>query len=463
MTTFDLPRRDARYGLAGQCYGSPTPYSYGDRARGKPVAVHLGATRTIHVPLTRDGAIAGAVRTGAGQPVSGAEVTAVHHGHLVSSDTSVHGAYTMDGLPAGRYRVCVTPNHHTTVDSGRAAPTGYLQRCAPHAPRRIRVRADEVTRHVNVRLPVGGAIAGLVQSSTRGHPPVADSRVTIYRGTKAVRRHVFTDGDGNFRVTGLAPRPSYAVCARHGYVRTLPGKTFAGRCWRTAAWDGQRVPAAARRIAVTAGDTTRDINLRLRPVPAEPVGTGGSVKGTVTYDGQPVANVEVAIFRNGHELSYGEAGQPTTYDDGSYQVWLDGGDYQICFAPPPVGEHEPGGTPPTGWAGVCYGQTPYDGGPVPPGAATVHVESSNVRGIDAQLRLGGAISGTLQSRGQPLRGATVWIFDGASSAVRGIARTNRNGRYRLTSLAPSEPGYVVCFQSNGRPLSECYDGIPWTH
>jgi len=202
--------------------------------------VHLGAGVRVR----------GAVVTEHGAPVAGARVNSVALGfnpHVVrSSDSDAEGAFTLEGLMPGAYRLDVRA-------SGRGS-----------AMKELNVEGD--TDGVELRLPADTRIEGRVSSPDGG--PAANASVTVWNSPveqpeekERTSRSASSAEDGTFTVDGLMP----------GYV------------WVEAA-DGQAV-ASLGPEPLRAGESRR-VQLRL--------GEGTRISGRVVWTGGgPAPNVLV--------------------------------------------------------------------------------------------------------------------------------------------------------------------------
>jgi hypothetical protein len=147
----------------------------------------------------------------------------------------------------------------------------------------------------------------------------------------------------------------------------------------------------------------------------------------------------------------GQSGYGWTGWDGSYQVpGLLAGDYTVCFHPQASWDG-----PPTGYVQQCWQnqQSPVGGAPVHAGESTI------TTGIDAQLKIGGAVTGTVRDAGGRGMGEA-WVdvrgTDGVSYDSAYL--TDYTGEYTLIGL-PAIP-LVICFEGDywdpGTYLRQCY-------
>ena len=263
------------------------------------------------------GAIAGRVfgPDGSGATGVGVTVFAAAGGHLAAFDrrTDGGGAYRVDGLPVGTYRICFDA---TSVD-----PT-YLRLCNdgvpwtgdPTAPAAA-AQAVPVTANATTTLPTAvlgapSSLTGQVTAATDGSA-LGGVRVWLLDPSGGPVDTTTTGDDGTYRLTSIVPG-RYLVCFSAGDVGAGPSAHgYAGQCGGVA-WTGGAVPAAAAVKTVTAGAAEVDAVL---------AGVGdttdvGAVAGTVTASGGPVAGVTVTAYDNGG----GVQGSAVTDGTGGYTI-----------------------------------------------------------------------------------------------------------------------------------------------
>lgn len=476
----------AAHHYVAQCLGTTDPPASGSRpSTATAVHVQAGRTTTADLALPDGGAISGTVRATNGRdPLSGVRVQVYLSGHLIRSAlTNREGSYRVSGLLGGHsYRVCFNTLTRIRAAGATTSPTGYLSRCwqqVPWWPRDevpsdaapVRVHSTATTLHVNALLPQAAAIAGTVRSDLGTHPGIDFSHVSVYRAGELTRST--NSYHGRFRFAGLAPGQGYTVCARGGFVHGWP--VYGGQCWKDIPWDGGPVPNEAEPITITPKTTTHGIDL----FESDRTAGYGNISGNVTFDAHPVSWVAIYVFHNGSYLAdtTGEDGPYHTDADGNYNLgWLPAGaDYQICFDPSYYAAGWPS-FPPTGYAATCYGDAPWagPGTPVPANTQTVSVQrGQTTTAVDAELGLGGTITGTVTHNGHSVTLVNVYAIDSAGHLVRASASTNDHGRYKITGLLPTDAGYTICFATrwakdtagdlHGTGLvNQCYNDQPWT-
>ncbi|HXN36769.1 MAG TPA: carboxypeptidase regulatory-like domain-containing protein [Solirubrobacteraceae bacterium] len=169
-------------------------------------------------------------------------------------------------------------------------------------------------------------------------------------------------------------------------------------------------------------------SLALAPV-AGAFGGTSSISGKVTEASgakNPVENIEVTVLEAGSEFAF--AGLATTNAAGEYTVsGLAPGSYKVRFAPPTESTLN---FAPQYWEDKATFAEATD---VP-----IAVEGEAKTGIDAALREGGTIKGTVTNPdAQPVADALVFVYSGPGEfeGFAGDAKTNAKGEYSVVGLA----------------------------
>ncbi|MFO7676501.1 MAG: carboxypeptidase-like regulatory domain-containing protein [bacterium] len=236
--------------------------------------------------LAGGGGLAGRVTDAVtGAPLAGVVVTARSEGGRASqARTNERGAYLFDELRPGDYRVRA------------AGARGYEPAVYP---RRVTVRAGEVTRGIDFALfrvanPDPGAISG--QVTDENGRPLAHALVMAHG--RYGRRAARADAGGEYVIRGLRPGTYRVVAAARGYLRA----------------------AYPEPVDVRPGQTVEGINFALVPRRR----TGG-IAGRVTdaRTGEPIARA--AVVARGRA----DAARATTDRRGHYRMRLEPGDYRV--------------------------------------------------------------------------------------------------------------------------------------
>lgn len=391
------------------------------------------------------GGLTGTVRAFSGVPLAGACVTAYGPGGTGTARTASGGRFTISGLRAGRYIVkfsdCARPGRYLPEWSGGAA--------LPAMARPVRVRAGRVTTipAATLRPARDAALFARTPGSQASGQRLGgvSGRLTGPNGKPATRTCVtFTRGGGTLGVPVSArgtfntghelPAGRYTVEFADPRCGSNPDN------WAPQWYRGKTSPAAATRVTIRAGRTTRHINARR-------MRHGAVIGGRVTSQaGARLDRGCVAGFGPGG----GEVAQRTIRHGGYLFRGLPGGNYRVLFDPNCEGE--------TRLLPQWWQDKPSFAKATP---IRLHV-GHFATGIDARIQTGGSISGTVRfknSSGRPLRGICVdAILGNLETGADFSASTNARGRYQIPGL-PSG-AYTVFFSlgcnNNGNYLGATY-------
>ena len=275
-----------------------------------------------------------------------------------------------------------------------------------------------------------GAISGTVTAAV-SHENLQGIEVVVYEaGEELPVGFATTKANGEYMVEGLASGP-YKVEFSAGFE--------SGLNYVSQYYDDASSLAAAEPVPVTQGAATPGIDAELQE--------GGELSGTVTRytpseDIVPLKNIEVTVYpATGMERPVGFA---TTKADGEYTVeGLASGSYKVEFS---VGFE----------SALNYVTQYYEDAPTLAAAASVSVtQGATTKGINAELRAGGEIEGTVTdaSTHAAVSNAEVEVL-GAGGVADGEALTDANGQYTIGGLATGS--YVVRFASE-RYIAQYYD------
>jgi hypothetical protein len=177
---------EGRFVLAGLGSGSYRVEASGDDARGSVASVVAGSG-DLQIRLIANGQIRGRIRPPAGHDLVGLVVQAVgESGTSWPVRVEPEGRFVVERIPPGAYRI-------TARAGGLVAASGPA----------VAVRAGEVVRDIPVDLVHGGVVEGHVR--TAAGEPVVGAEVESNADLGVSPPRVATDGEGRFRIEGLAP------------------------------------------------------------------------------------------------------------------------------------------------------------------------------------------------------------------------------------------------------------------
>jgi hypothetical protein len=252
-------------------------YGGTDSYGAQPVHVaRMSTTSGIDTTMVASGGISGVVRDEHGNTVETCVQTTDEDGYAYSDTWSSDGAYALDGLAPGKYRVhfgcsegpptfvvfqpcCVSEATPEASDSGDPADTGFVSEWYDN----VRLESDAAlvtvdegatTGGIDAVLAPGGAISGTVTDASGA--PIASA--CVYAWSPSGNGDAEVGYDGSYVVRGL-PAGSYAV----------QFYDCADDVWQSEYFDDQHVASRATLVHVSVGAVTGgvDATLAKRPRP----------------------------------------------------------------------------------------------------------------------------------------------------------------------------------------------------
>ncbi len=373
----------------------------------------------INAQLTMGGSISGNVTDQDGNPIENVEINvynATTDGYISSSYTDAAGDYVVSGIPSGQHKVQFHGSnvgyliewHNDKPDSDSADP--------------ITVTAPEDVSGINAQLAMGGNISGNVVS-TFGEP-LQGVCVRVHLSVYNIIPSAYTDADGNYVVRGI---PS-GVCKvefldySNGYL---------------SEWYSDKANLdAADAIEVVAPETVSGVNAELAK--------GGSISGNVTNtSGEPLQDIWIDVYDTASDswINY-----TSTDASGNYVVdGIPSGYFKVQFYDYNYG-----------YLGEWYNDKP-DLDSADPIAVTA---PEDVSGINAQLAMGGSISGTVtNTSGSPIDNISVYVYDAATGDYVLSSYTEADGSYVVSGVPTGN--YKVQFRDHHQGyLTEWYNDKP---
>jgi protocatechuate 3,4-dioxygenase beta subunit/Zn-dependent protease with chaperone function len=303
----------------------------------KPTAPVSGAPGTTtdtrrdpsEIPQTGTGIIRGQIVRADGQPLRKVRIALRASGvrDLPIATTDDKGRYELKGLPPGRFTLTATKGGFVTLE--------YGQRRAGEPGRPIELAEGQLLERVDLMLPAGGVITGVVLDEA-GEPlagaPVQAQRRVFAGGMRQPAQTPssldVTDDLGQFRLFGLPPGSYYvsAEAGRSGFA--LQAITFNGIA---TYYPGTLLSSEATPVAVSAGEEVSGLSFGVRPVKTSTVtGVVRALEGRVPAD----ATISLAQVTPGGGTNTRNGGP--VRPDGSFMVRdLLPGAYTVSVRLPP--------------------------------------------------------------------------------------------------------------------------------
>ena len=402
---------------------------------GTPLEIREGQTvERIAISLQRGGVITGYVTDEFGDPVAGAQVSAMRFRYMEGGrrlsptggeQTDDRGVFRIYGLTPGEYDVSAGVRMQPMMSMRGTVSVnldGYAATFFPGTPnvseaRRVTVRAARDTSDVSFSLTPTRLVRLTGRAVTMAGEPVAQAFVSVtpadrLGGGMMGMGGAMTQADGTFQVTGIAPG-TYDLVLR---PRNMPDS---------------KGEFAVLRVTVGLEDVESLLLVASR---------GGIARGTIgTDDGTPLPGrpTDVNVFARPVEPNMGMpmGGESKVNDDGTFEI---------------TGLFEPRSI----FAGFNSGQDWTVKGVYMDGrdVTDVPIDFSGGKTVEGlhivftmkMTDLSGSVTG---DRGEPETDATVIVFPEdrtrwthASRFVR-IARPNQDGRYSLRGMPPHD--YLV--------------------
>jgi hypothetical protein len=396
----------------------------GRAARSEAGAVVVTAPEAvvgIDATMRTGGSITGnVVEAGTRSPIQGASVCAFRAAGAkhFCTQAKADGTYAIEALTGGDYLVeFASPNSSTdwpfvpTYSGGSSDVAGATP---------VAVVTGSATSSVNATVARGGTISGVVSDATSGDP-AEGIQVCAFASGEPAGTCDTTHASGEYTIVGL-PTGSYAVRAVPAGGGPLEDFLIGDKHYMPEYFGEAASEATAALVPSAPGSaaTGKDIAMH----------EGGGISGTVTGPlGEPLGSVGACVVESGNEFGSRCA---TSATDGTYEIdGLRPGSYKVRFSAYGLQSFE---------LSAQY----YDGVLNFGEATPVPVSGTAVTpGIDAQIRPGGKIEGTVTDAydGTPLNDVRV-CAESVTELGGDCAETGADGHYSMPVGAGS---YIVKF------------------
>jgi protocatechuate 3,4-dioxygenase beta subunit len=381
------------------------------------VSVTTGqTTANINAALTAGGTISGNVKGPSNQNLQDVCVTAydANFNDVGFDDTDSNGNYTINGLPAGSYKVEFDP-----CGAGNFLSEFYNDKPTFATADPVVVTAGQTTSNINGVLAAAGTISGNVKGP--GSVNLQNICVTVLDADEDFVDEDDTDASGNYQVTGL-PSGNYRVHF-----------SGCGANFIDEYYNDKSTFATADPVAVTAGQTTSNINAILA--------AGGTISGNVKGpSNQNLQDVCVTAY----DANFDEVGFDETDSSGNYTInGLPTASYKVEFDPCGAGS----------FLREFFNDKPTFGA-ADPVAVTA---GQNTPNINAVLGAAGTITGNVKGPGNVnLDDVCVDALDATTGDFVEGSFTGGTGNYTINGLPAGT--YKVQFATCGEDFaSEFYN------
>lgn len=420
-------------------------------AKGGAPGVQVPSEQPVRIVLQPSSAVEGRAVDSDGKPVAGAQVMLIAdapaglgRGFVMFSSDSIketrsgdEGSFRIEDVPPGTYQLKATASGRQAADRSG-----------------LEVRSGQDLTGVEIVLTAGGIVEGRVLSSGR---PVAGARIEVAEaavlGTSRmlIRAGTSSDGDGYYRLDGVAPGPRTFKAQREGFsaaVRDLevrPGENALDFAMEEGVEvsgrvvDDGGVPVPAARVFLSEGwnwdlpnaVTRPDGSFTLSGVPDGTYRIGAEKEGYARSEGENltvsgnVSGVEIRLSTGGaivgrlSGLDFAELSQ--------VRVWADADEFQPGRVLPDSsyrleniepGEHR------------VYAS--LRGERQTEGRVTLEPGEREAR-LDLEFGDGHLLTGRVLRNGEPVAGGNV-ALGGPGVAGRPWAKTDHEGRFRYEGL-----------------------------
>ncbi len=399
-----------------------------DQAAATPVS--SAAHRTdVDAALVPNGSVAGTVKDAVTEdPVSGTCVLLIKDGNFVAfSPTDANGTYSMPSVAPGNYIVefsgdCPFGSNDEYV------PQWWDHKASQGQATTLTVGPGQSRTGIDADLVEGAAISGKV--TTPNGDPLSGICVDAEAadGSGAVSSAT-SDVDGNYLIEGL-PAGDFKV--------QFSDCDGAAPAYASEYYQDAATFADGTSVTVSGTATTPDIDAQME--------ISGGISGTVMLNAtDPAPNACVGVYRlsttSVFDLSSQLVSVGFTNNSGVFTIGgLRPGSYHVGFADCAIGGFT--GSP-------SYGLEFFQDSETFAGAQTVVVPSDGTAPVNAQIALGGRISGHVSDANGPVQGICVAAEDPATGDILSAASTAADGSYLLAGVPTGD--WAIKYFTDGCP------------
>ena len=385
-------------------------------------------TPGIDFALDVGGAIAGQVVHGVtGDPVAGAEIEAWSSSgatRLATSVTGADGAYRVEGLATGTYRVLARSSSFADqLYDGNPCPSP----CDTSEGTPVGVTLGTTTSGIDFSLQRLGIFEGTVTEATTGDP-VEGAFVRVSSASGSFAGSGLTDAGGSYQIGGVAPGTYFLTATASGLVTELYQEIL-------CPFPCDEIFGTPVEVMIDQVVSGIDFTLE----------GPGSISGAFTASGtdEPIVASADVFDADGRFV---EESLPFVE---SYSV--DG---------LPAGQYFVRAQGVSGFLDELYDDIPcFPGCSLQTGTPVTVLAETETSGIDFALDRGGIITGRLTDAltGAPLANGSVTLWAESGSFVTSNNHADENGVYEAVGLVP---GSYVAESFAAGYVSQLYDGVP---
>jgi photosystem II stability/assembly factor-like uncharacterized protein len=382
----------SKFGYATQLYNNKSDISLATLVAVTPPSTTTGVDAVLRKTGTITGRVTDSI-TGAGvQGISIDVYDATGNRAHNYGNTDVDGAYSVNGVVEGRYKISFSSNYYVAQ--------WYANKPDMASAIEVAVVSGATTQSIDAVVVKKGGISGRVTDSATGQG-IGMMYVEFCQRPAGTLMcgNAFTDSSGNYNVNGIT-EGTYKV-------------RFYGNYYLLQWYGNKSDFDSATPITISNGVTSTGINAAMIK--------GGSISGRITdkVTGAGVPNVAAAVYDNTTTSTTFLANDYSDYN-GFYTIsGLSPGQYKVIFG------------------GGGYVLQWYDTGPDRAHATAVTVTAATTTtGINAALGKTGSISGRVTdgTNGLGIQGVTVEAYDGLTGLFVGYTYTDGTGAFSVTWL-----------------------------